>query len=335
MTSRTRQAIRWAKLLVLAAMIAWSVYAWWAMRQVRGAGSALCDTVAAWPEDGGPPLGTREALLAAAEKLRDGRFRRAAADLGPAKPLSAEERIAVQRFFAESPLARERFLAVAAAARTQQTEGADVGAVRDALARALVAGARRDEATVATHLQLAERALDEMLMPAAAGPGGNDRDAVVALVEQIGPAFRLGGDLMTEGHAAAEKLVRRASWHFQAGQSREAARLLSLAAGLLGVELAPVDTAEVPPWFEALAQEPASSKTEGETAEVVEICESMAMSETPARPVMTLIQKARHELEAGRPDEAAWWASVAMDALGMTGDTLAATTETPEDESPE
>jgi hypothetical protein len=174
-----------------------------------------------------------------------------------------------------------------------------------------------------------------MVMGAAAGPGGGGRDTVMALIGQIGPAFELGRDLMTEGHAAAEKIVGRASRHFEAGEYRQSASLLTLAARLLGVEPSASDTAETPDWFTALAQPPSSTDTKTDAEAAVDICEAMAASEPPAKPVMTLIQKARQELDAGRVDEAGWWASVAMAALGLTHDTLAATDETPEAETPE
>lgn len=336
MSERAHRMIRLAKVLVVGGLVAWGIASWWTLRQARQAGSALFDTLTTeWPENGSPRLDTREKLLSAAQEFRQGSFGRAAADLGPSGPLSAAQRAAAGRWFDRAKELRKRFLAAATAAQRLDEDGADVGVVREALARALTAAADKDQATATVQIELAERALDEAELGGAAGAGGGDAQAVAALVRRMGPAFNLGQELLTEGHAAVEKLVGRASRHFQANQHRQAASLVRLAAELLGVEPSAPATAVMPKWFDALARSPSPSVPEAQARQVVALAEAMAASETPSKPVQTLLQKARRELEAGRPAEAYWWASVALNALGMSDEAIAAATEPPLPESPE
>ncbi|KKK80532.1 hypothetical protein LCGC14_2822560, partial [marine sediment metagenome] len=135
-------------------------------------------------------------------------------------------------------------------------------------------------------------------------------------------------DLMTEGHAAADKLVSRASGHAQAGQYKQAAALIRLAADLLAVKprtpaAAPAAT---PKWFDELAASPSNNVSETRAIAAVELCEAMSRS-APSKPVTTLVRKARRELNAHNPAEAYWWASVALSALGMTDDAITQSTE--------
>ena len=67
----------------------------------------------------------------------------------------------------------------------------------------------------------------------------------------------------------------------------------------------------------------------------VSLSESMAASEEQAETVVTLVEKARRELDAGRTDEAHWWASVALNALGMTDQAIDAATRAPDADTPE
>jgi hypothetical protein len=342
MTRRANKLIRLVKVLICGGIVAWGVVSWWSVRQARRAGTALVDTLRTeWPEDGSPRFDTRDKVLGAARNMGEGRFGRVVSDLGPVESLSPEKKVAAQRFFAQAGDARKRFIAASDAAQAQEQDGADVSAVRDALARALVAASDRDEAAVVAQVELAERALDEIGTGSAVRMGGKGASAVAGLVRRIEPAFNLGSELLTEGHAAVEKLVSRASWHCQAKEYRQAASLVELAAGLLGVEPSGPAAGATPQWFDALAQPPSVSATEAQAGAVVGLCEAMAMSEETSKPVTSLVKKARRELDAGRSGEAYWWASVALNALGMSDEAIAAsaetadTSETSQQESPE
>lgn len=336
MSSRIERAVRSIKLLVFAGLVAWGVFAWWTIREARRAGSVLGDSfAAAWPEQAGPRPGTRRKLLDAARKIQAGKFRTVISNLGPTRPPTPEEKIAAERFFAQAESVRKRFLAAVSAAQAEETGGADVSVVRDALARALAAAAKNDHARVNAQIELAERALVELGTVGELGIAADDAEAVAALIRRIGPAFNLGRDLLTEGHAAAEKLVARASWHFKAKEYRQAASLVKLAAALLGVEPWAPPAALTPEWFDALAQPPSASVAEPEAREAVELAEAMATSLSPSKTATTLVEKARRELDAGRPAEALWWASAALAAMGMTEDAIAQATETSPAETPE
>jgi hypothetical protein len=146
--------------------------------------------------------------------------------------------------------------------------------------------------------------------------GGNDEQTTANLAVAIQPAFQLGQDLLAEGHASVDKIVRRAAWHAQRKEFAEAASLLGLAARLVGVESGARDSSKLPDWFTSLAEAPLST-AEREAAEAaVSLAEAMAASETPSEPVQRIVEKARREADAGRMAEAAWWSSVALAALG-------------------
>ena len=332
--------IQAVKTLVCLALMAWAVGSCWYIHQARKAGGGLADTLAAiWPEEGNPRAGARDVLLGAAEKMRQGRFPAVAADLGPPGPLGEEQKAAIGRFFATEPEACRRFVAASALAEGLEEDGADVNLVRGALAPALGAAARKDAAAVIVQLELAEAILAEIDLPGGFSAGGNDAQAVHRIIEMVAPAYELGQNLLTEGHPAVEKLIGRAARHYRAGEFRQAAALIGMAARLLGVE--PYAAAEeTPEWFAALADQRPPATTKAEAEAVVEYCEAMAMAETPAAPVAELVKRARREFEAQRFGESRWWAGVALNALGMADDTIAGETapadaETPEEETTE
>ena len=340
MSRLATKMIQAVKTLGCLALVAWAVGSCWYIHQARKAGGGLADTLAAtWPEGGIPGAGARDVLLGAAEKMRQGRFPAVADDLGPATPLGEEQKVAVGRFFATEPEVCRRFVAATAVAQRLEEDGADVSLVRGALAPALAAAARKDAAAVVVRLELAEAILAEIDLPGGFAAGGNDAEAVHRMIDKVAPAYDLGEDLLTEGHPAVEKLIGRAARHYRAGEFRQAAALVGLAARLLGVE--PYGAKEeAPPWFAALAGQPPPATTKAEAVAVVEYCEAMAMAESPAEPVAELVKRARREFEAERFGEARWWAGVALNALGMaddtiTGDTAPAGEETPEEETTE
>lgn len=234
----------------------------------------------------------------------------------PLKTLNASERGAAQRFFAKAPALRQQFIAVASAAERR----GDV-AVREPLQRALAAAANGDAAIVETQLRSAEAALDGET----AAARRDEPQSVLALVHQIEPAVKLGQELMTEGYAAAGKLVARAGWHFQQKQHTESARMLALSAQLLGASgSATTATTNAPAWFVTMARAPSLDADRRRAEAAVQICEAAAASEPPSRVVAALVERARRELDAGRPAEAYWWAAVALPAMGMTEEAIAA-----------
>lgn len=242
----------------------------------------------------------------------------------PLKALSAAERGAAQRFFAKAQELRRQFIAVASAGERRGD-----AAVRDPLQRALGAAAKGDAASVETQLRLAEAALDGE----AAAVRRDEPQTVLALVQQIEPAVRLGQELMTEGYAAVGKLMARAARHFQQKQFAESARMLALSAQLLGASGSVTVTAtNAPAWFVAMARAPVLDADQRRATAAVQICEAAAASEPPSRVVAALIERARRELDAGRPAEAFWWAGVALPALGMTEEAIAAAATPKEEE---
>jgi hypothetical protein len=234
----------------------------------------------------------------------------------PLKALSASERGAAQRFFAKAPELRQRFIAVASAAERRNESG-----VSEPLQRALAAAAKGDAVSVETQLSLAEAALDGETATARR----DEPQSVLALVQQIEPAVKLGHELMTESYAAAGKLVTRAAWHFQQKQFAESVRMLSLGAQLLGANASTATpTTDAPAWFAAMARPPSLNADRRRAEAAVQICEAAAASEPPSRVVAALIERARRELDAGRPAEAFWWAGVTLPAMGMTEEAISA-----------
>ena len=327
--------IQAVKTLGWLALVAWAVWSVWYIYQTHKAGGRLAHTLAAiWPEGGNPRAGTRDVLLDAAAKMSDGRFPAVAADLGQAVPLGGEQKVAVGRFFATRPEVCRRFVAATAAAQRLEEDGADVSLIRGALTPALAAAAGKDAEAVLVQLELAEAILAKIDLPGGFTGQGNDAQAVCRMIDKVAPAYTLGEELMTEGHAAAKKLIGRASRHHQAGEFREAAALIGLAARLLGVE--PYALAEeTPEWFAALADQPPPPATKAEAEDMVDYCQAMAMTESPAQPVMELVKRAGREFEAERFAEARWWAAVALNALGMADDTITGDTATADEETSE
>jgi hypothetical protein len=310
-------------ILALAALVVCVTLAAWHLWEARQAGAALVEALSStWPEGRVPVSGTRDALLKAAGDLRDGRFRSAVHLLATPKPLTAADRAAAQRFLGKNAAFRQRFVAAAAAA--ERREGDAAAGIRGWLQRALAAAAVGNPAVLDAYLRLAEAALDGLdSAPGAAGRGGPE--AVMAEVQGLEPAVNLSRELMTEGYAAAEKVLARASWHLQANQVSQAGSLVDLAARLLGVGAsAPTTVSTAPAWFVAMAQAPPTTADKARTEAAVRLCEAVATSESLGRVVFTLVERARRELDAGRTAEAYWWASVALRALGMTEESIVA-----------
>ena len=248
---------------------------------------------------------------------------RAGAAAAPLKTLTAVERGAAQRFFAKATELRQRFIAVAAAAERRGEM-----AVREPLQRAMAAAAKGDAGSVEGQLRLAEAALEGET----AAARRDEPAAVLALIQQIEPVVKLGQELMTEGYTAAGKLVTRAGWHFQQKQFAESARMLALSAELLGAggsTAAPASNA--PPWFVAMARPPSLDADRARAEAAVQICEAAAAAEAPSRTAAALIERARRELDGGQAAEALWWAGVALPAMGMTEEAIAASAK-PEEE---
>lgn len=236
-----------------------------------------------------------------------------------AAAVTPEEQAAAAKFFAAAPDGQKRFLAVVASAKAEEQDGTDVAAVRLALAGAIRAAAAVDAAAVDARVAEAERLLNELAL---GGPGPS-ASGVAEMVAAIEPAYVLGRDLLTEGHAAVEKLVGRASREFAAGEQGRAAALLQLAAELSGVEVSSPGVETLPDWFTAMADMPVPTSTQADAEAAVTLAEAMAASESPAPPVMTLVKRARRELDAGQVSEASWWAGVALNALGVTDEAAA------------
>lgn len=250
--------------------------------------------------------------------------RRHSPTAAPLKLPNATERGAAQRFFAKTPELRQRFIAVASAAERRND-----ATVREPLQRALAVAAKGDAASVEAQLRFAEAALDGDTSAARR----DEPQTVLALVQQIEPAVKLGQELMTESCTAAGKLVTRAAWHFQQKQFAESSRMLSLGAQLLGANgSAAAGATNAPAWFIATARAPVLDADQRRAEAAVQICEAAAASEPPARVVAALVERARRELDAGRPGEAYWWAAVALPALGMTEEAIAATATSKEEE---
>ncbi|MBM4047417.1 MAG: hypothetical protein FJ279_20110 [Planctomycetes bacterium] len=223
----------------------------------------------------------------------------------PSTALSTEAQAAARRNLGKAPDLRKRFIAVAASAESL----ADASAVREALGGVLTAAARNDLSTAARELQAAEAALDRGDMPSS----GRGEAAALALLREIEPVYALNEELMTEGHAAVRKLVGRASQHLKDKQFEQAARLLGLSASLMGLR----PSAPGHPSERLVDASPPASADEAKAKSVVALCEATAAAESPGAAVAWLVDKARRELAAGRFAEAHWWASVALDALGL------------------
>ncbi len=319
-----------------------------------------------WPADSAPKVGTRNRLLAATDHLQQGDWPGLMADLGRIEPPTRSQDIGARRFLADNETLRQRFTIATATARSLEESGVDVDGVRDALARAVRSAGRKDEPGVSAYLALAEDLLRETEWGAVSDPGANDASAVAAMAHSVGPSFLLAQDLLTEGAVAPGKLLSRAAWLTRAGEFRRAVVLIRLAGQLLDSHASPdgASDRQTPEWFDALAAEAVLTATQAQAEAAVALADVLIESEMtvepvepanqesadvdeasppeeseanqppvtqqePARPVgpvFTLVDKARRELAAGRGAEAYWWASVALNALGMTDEAIALTT---------
>jgi hypothetical protein len=307
------------RLLLLTGVLAAAAWSVWQTRQARRAGAALSEAMTRdGPSSSGPAMGARDSLSAAAEAMRDGRFQAAVDALAPPAQLSSQDLEAAKRFLGERGPLRQRLLDVTKMARESEQEGGDTAVIRTALARGLAAAARGDASSLTTHLDAAESALDPLAGNRARDDLPTGEAGIAARVAQLRPAVQLGQELLTEGHAAAARLIGRAAWHCQSEQYAEAAALLDMAAQLLGVQpTRQHDAKQLPPWFTQLAQEPSSTADPARTQAAVQLIEAVIQSETPGPALEALVVKARRELNAGRVAEASWWAEVALEALAM------------------
>jgi hypothetical protein len=316
------QASPWGLLkgLLVLGLIVWGGWAWWQLRAARQAGQTLRESVARqWPEDGPPQPGTRQRLLLSAGRLSEGDFRAVVMLLKPVYAPTTEQQEAARRFLAEHAELSGWLVAVAADAEAFEVSDGDAGPARDELARALLAAARDDAEGVAAHLDVAEEVLAEAAFGGRAAARGDPSALLAAQLRAIEPGVVLGRELMLEGHAAVERLLRLAATHARDEDHREAGYLVRLAAGLSAVDIAGAEAAgdELPPWFRNLPPPEIEDATENEAKHRVELCQAAAASLEASEPIGKLIERARRELAAGRPAEAAWFAGVALAALGI------------------
>jgi hypothetical protein len=267
-------------------------------------------------------------LQAAAPGLRDGDFRAACDVLAP-RELTATEQDIARRFLVSHGELRQRFVAAAEAGRRQGAS--EVAGGRKLLAAAVCAAADRNAACVEACLALVERAGETSL------PGSRDQlrgagpQVVAARLETLAPALNLGRDLLTEAYGPARRLVARASQHYRRQQYDQAAVLLDLAGELLGApSAATVAAAEMPPWFTAMSEPPLEVATPTQARAMVSFCEAVGRSQALSPAVKWMIRQAQQHRDAGRPAEAHWWASVALESLGISGAAAAAGSEAAE-----
>lgn len=336
--SSPRQASRPFLKLAVVALALWGLYTWWAFARVQSTGELLRGALQeGWPASGAPQLGVRDTVMATADELAAGRVWTFGDALEPVAPPTDDERRAATEFFAKHSELRIRFLNAADAARELGIDGKELTGIRQALARAYRGAARNDERTLAVQLDLAERGLALISSGAGEGSGPADEQTVANLVSSIDPAYRFSQDLMTEGGAAAEKVLIVAARDYSKQQYVEAASAVYLAGALLGVQGTISTEATMPEWFSDLAEREIPAAIEQRATATVELAEAMALSITPSDTIDALLKKARRELNAQRNDTAAWWASVTLNAMGMSDAAIAAanvgTPEEPAEES--
>jgi hypothetical protein len=120
-------------------------------------------------------------------------------------------------------------------------------------------------------------------------------------------------------------LVARASWHYRQRQYDQAVALLDLAGELLGAPATSAAAATEPPrWFTALAEAPSADGTAAQSRAIVSFCEAVARSQTLSPALTVMVRQAGRERDAGRLAAARWWASVAIEALGMSDEAAVA-----------
>lgn len=261
--------------------------------------------------------------IAATRQLQQMRQARTADDEAT-RDLSESELQVARRFLATQEDSRRRFVSLAEEARRRGNENADVTKVRAALAGGLLAAAQGDSSAVRASLARAERALDDSLSGSAAGGVRSGSGTVAARAHALEAAMNLGRDLLTESHGPAERLVARASRLFQDGEHDQAALLLDLAGQLLGVPIAGAAEEEAPEWFLSMAAGPLPDVSAAEAKKLTDFCEAVAQSQAPSSPVRLMVERARRHYESGEHSLARWWASVALECLGMSEESAAA-----------
>jgi hypothetical protein len=332
MSSTPKQPVRPFRTLAILVLVLWGLYAWWALGRVQSTGQLLRDSLRAdWPAEKVPAMGTRDKLAATANELASGQPWHLGDTLAPVEPPNPDERAAASKFLKKHPELRSRLLSLTDAARDLATDGDDVAPVRETLARAYRGAIQADRNTVDAQLNLAERILASVESGASPSSGPIDEQAVKQLAKAIDPAYQLSQDLMTEGGAAAEKVLVVAARELTEKRYAQAATAIRLAGELLGAQLILSAKPEMPEWFVVLAERDIPEAKQQQALAAVELAEAMSLSVTPSDTVVALLRKARRELDSGRFDTAAWWAGVTLNALGMSDAAIAAATTSSEE----
>ena len=76
-----------------------------------------------------------------------------------------------------------------------------------------------------------------------------------------------------------------------------------------------------------MASRPTADVSQARARAAVDLCAAMAAAETPSAPVQRLVERVRREAKSGRLEEAYGWATVALAALGMSEEEIAAVGE--------
>jgi hypothetical protein len=318
MSKLLRNTVRVAAAATFLALVVWGVHSarqFYLARQTGAAISACLNRE--WPQRETPQPGTREVLLSAAGRMEKGDWSAAVAELASAESISPEQRAAASQFFFKQDLLRQRYVSAVSGARSAEQEGTDMGIVRVVLKRALLAASRGDRSSVESHVSAAHAALEALSYDEPGRATVPEKETVAGLLTQVGPSFLAGQELLLEGHAGVEKLLRRARRFFEDGDYGKTAALTRLAAELSGVDAAAVVTDEIPDWFMSLEPAAPASAAKQSAESAVGLCESMAAASEPSEPVSRLIRNAKRDLAAERFDDAYWWATVALNALGM------------------
>ncbi|MHB8900676.1 MAG: hypothetical protein ACYC6Y_18145 [Thermoguttaceae bacterium] len=313
--------------IAILALVLWAVYGWWALGRVRQTGRLLRQALQAdWSPQGQPRPASREKIAATAAELASGRAWSFGRALTPAPAPTGDERAAAARFLARHGQLRDRFLAATAAARDSASDPRDVDPVRDTLAKAYRAAVHADAAQMAVELDRAETMLAALESAPTGVQGPVDRQHVARLAAAIEPAWQLSTDLVTEGSAAAEKVLILAARSAAQERYAESASALRLAAELLGAQMTLPETAEFPGWFTPLADRPLLPADTHQAAAALQLAEAMVLSLAPGQTVAGLLKRARRRFELRQFAEARWWAAVTLNALGMSDAAIAAAT---------
>jgi hypothetical protein len=329
MSGRLATSWRWLRRLVLLALVVWAGWAWWSLGAVRHAGDALHESLAGqWPADATAPPGVRDRLLHTAADLQDGHYIQAAAAWQRLTPPTATQRQTAQRFFAAHPDLRERFLTATAAAQTAE-EVAPSDARRASLGRAFLAAAGRDVAALQAELTIVEQAIMQSSETGRTSGATNSREVFVEMLGRFGPGFDVSRTLAFEGHVAVEKLLARARRHAADQEYAQAAGLVQLAARLLSLDMAEPAETHVPTWFDKLVYVPPKPADRAHAEAAVSLCAAMTAAEKPSAVIGELVGRAQRALKTQRWTDAFWWAGVALSALGVNEQAVAATTQEP------